>query len=391
MNTREIIAKIGTLANYKDPEKFWEDIKAQNKTKKWSVTPVKIEFKDGQIVENSEDVAKLVTLMKNWAENELKQTDIDALEKDTEIVRVVYEWFSGSRKQTTKTFDEIKKNFTAIEANIKNIGLAFKQRKEELLEEEYKRRTLAITTHIKYELSLVEKEYGIKLNVNLFSDFITQKRKTKVLTGKEQLTKKIKDDIKTKVNEILEPILKEREAQKLKEQDLQKLTLDLQDINTNGLFIEEFESAKEKLQRVLNTAEMRYPNAAEEAKAQLRANISLVGANIARLKAEAEKEALKKAEEERKKEEKAKEEEIKKRAESIQKAKEEELKTEKNDEKGAQTVKNTQNRYKIPLEEIEVIAAMEFEADNKEEAKIKVIEMFKKQLELIELIEIKGE
>ena len=381
MKTQEIITKISTLANYKDPEKFWEDIKAQNKAKKWSVTPVKIEFKDGQIVENSEDVKKLVELMKNWAENELKITDIDTLEKDIEIVRVTYEWFSGSRKQTTKKFDEIKKNFTAIESEIKNIGLAFKERKEELLEGEYQKRALAILTNLKYELENVKKEYGIELNINLFSDFIAQKRKTKVLTEKGALTKKIKDDIKAKVKEILEPILKERGVQRLKEQDLQKLALDLQDINTNALFVEELENAKGKLIQLLNTVKMRYPNAEQEADAQLRANIRLVEANIARLKAEAEKEALRKAEEERIAQELAKEEEVKQRAEQLQKMQQVQ-------EPKVESAKNAQNKYKIPLEEIEVIAAMEFEAKSEEEAKEKAIEMFRRQLEFIELIKV---
>jgi len=385
MNTQEIITNFSSLANYKDPAKFWELIKEQNKAKKWSITPVKIEFKDGQIVENSEDVKKLVGLMKNWAENELKVADINTLEKDTEIVREIYSWFSGSRKQTTKTFDEIKRNFTAVENEIKNIGLAFKERKEELLEEEYTKRALAISTNLKYELEQVKLEYGIELDIKLFSDFIAQKRKTKVFTEKGQLTKKIKDEIKAKVNEILEPILKEREAQKLKEQDLQKLTLDLQDINVNTLFIEELESAKGRLEQLLNTAEMRYPNAAQEAEAQLRANIRLVEANIARLKAEAEKEALKKAEEERKKKEAKKEEEIKQRAEQLQKMQQQEPKVES--AKNAQTTEYIQ-KWKIPLEEIEVISEIEFEAKSEEEAKEKAVEMFKQQLEFIELIKI---
>ena len=375
MNTREIIAKTAAVVHYADPEKFWEDIKKQNKEKKWSVTPVKIEFKEGQIVENSEQIKQLVNLMQNWAENELKVTDIDILEKDTEIVRVIYEWFSGSRKQITKKFDEIKKNFTAVEADIKNIGLSFKQRKEELLEEEYKKRELALIGEIRSQLDLIKDTHNIDLDINLFSDFITTKRKTKILTEKGQLTKKIKDEIKTKINEVLEPVLKEREAQKLKEQDLQKLTLDLQDINVNSLFIEELEHAHNHLQALLNTIDIRYPNAIKEAEAQLSTNIKLVKANIARLKAEEEKEALKKIEKERIAEEKAKEEEIKKRAEAIQKA-----------QKDVVGVKN--NRYKIPLEEIEVISAIEIEAESEEEAKEKALKIFKQQLQLINLIKI---
>ena len=381
MNTREIITKIGTLANYKDPEKFWEDIKAQNKAKKWSVTPVKIEFKDGQIVENSEDVAKLVALMEEWAKRELENADLDTLKKDLDITRTVYIWFSGSRKQVTGSFDVIKKSFIEVENRIKAIGEALKKREDDLLEEEYKKREAAILAELKTELNFVKEEHGIELNENLFSDFIAQKRKTKVLTEKGQLIKKIKDEIKAKVKEILDPILKEREAQKLKEQDLQKLALDLQDINTSALFVEELESAKSKLEQLLNTAEMRYPNAVQEAEAQLRANIRLVEANVARLKAEAEKEALRKAEEERKKEEAKKEEEIKKRAELLQKMQQQQ-------EPKVESAKNAQFKYKIPLEEIEVIASVEFEAGSEEEAKEKAVEMFRRQLEFVELIKV---
>ena len=56
MKNKEIITQFGSLVNYKDPAEFWEAIKAQNKAKKWTITPVKIEFKDGQIVENNGQV-----------------------------------------------------------------------------------------------------------------------------------------------------------------------------------------------------------------------------------------------------------------------------------------------------------------------------------------------
>ena len=376
MNNKEIITQFGALANYKDPAEFWEAIKAQNKAKKWSITPVKIEFKDGQIVENSAQVKKLVELMKGWADNLIANTkDVDELEKATEIVREVYAWFSGSRKQLTKPLDEMKRNFTALENEIKNIGIAFKEKKEALLEEEYKKREAVLLEYLKTELEEVKKEHAIELTENLFADFIAAKRKTKILTEKGQLTKKTKDEIKAKINEILEPILKEREAQKLKEQDLQKLTLDMQDINVNALFEEELETAKEKLTQLLNTVDMRYPNAVQEAIAQLNANIRLVEANIARLKAEAEKEALRKAEEERKAAEAKKQEEIKQRAQELQKAQTEAV------------VPKTKHitKYKIPLEEIEVIASVEIEAKSEEEAKEKAIEMFKQQLQFVEL------
>ena len=392
MNTKEIITQFGTLVNYKDPAEFWETIKAQNKAKKWTITPVKIEFKDGQIVENSGQVKQLVELMKNWANDLIANAkDVDELEKATEIVREVYAWFSESRKQLTKPLDEMKRNFTALENEIKQIGIAFKEKKEALLEEEYKQKALALYTRIQRYLEEIKKEHNVTIKVSLFKDFVERKKKTNIFTSKKDLTKKVDDEIKVKINEILEPILKEREAQKLKEQDLQKLTLDLQDINVNALFIEELEAAKNKLMQLLNTVDMRYPSAVQEATAQLNANIRLVEANIKRLQAEAGKEALRKAEEERKAAEAKKQEEIKKRAEEIQKAQQEAVNA-----KNTQTTEDISKaehttKYKIPLEEIEVIAAVEIKAASEDEAKEKAIEMFKQQLQMIDLIEIKGE
>ena len=180
MNTREIISKIGALANYKDPEKFWEDIKAQNKEKKWSITPVKIEFKNGQIVENSEDVAKLVALMEEWAKRELEVADLDTLKKDLDITRTIYSWFSGSRKQVTGSFDAVKKSFIEVENRIKAIGEALKKREDDLLEEEYKKREAAILAELKTELNFVKEEYGIELNENLFRAYFKRKRSSKI-------------------------------------------------------------------------------------------------------------------------------------------------------------------------------------------------------------------
>ena len=371
MNTREIITELSSLVKKNNPELFWEEIKTQNKSKKWSITPVKIEFKNGLIIDNSEDVRRLVEIMKGWCNEELKQNNIEVLNKDIQITRVVYDWFSGSRKQITKKFDEIKKNFTSIEKEIQDMAVSLKSKQEELLEKEYQKRALAILTNLKYELENVKKEYGIELNINLFSDFIATKRKTKVLTEKGALTKKIKDEIKAKIKEILEPILKEREAQKLKEQDLQKLTLDLQDINTNSLFIEELEKEKEKIKNLLNTVELRYPNAIYEANTQLKTNIHLIEANIAKIKFELQQAQLKKEKEEKIKAQKAKEVEIKQRVEQLQNLNEQ---------------KDELNTYKIPLKEIEVIANIEFKANSEKTAKEKILQMFAKQLEFINLI-----
>jgi hypothetical protein len=220
----------------------------------------------------------------------------------------------------------------------------------------------------------------------LFNDFIAAKRKNKILTEKGSLTKKIKDEIESKIKEILDPILEERRKNELKEQDLQKFALDMQKININALFVEELEKAKEQLQYVLKTVDIRYPNATAEAQMQINANIKVVEANIKTLQAEAQKRELEEVEAKRIAEEKAKQEEIEQRAKTIQEAQ----KTEDKNEVKEAPKEVVKTKYQLPLEELEVLSAMKFEANSESEAKEKIINMFKQQLDMIELNKIEG-
>jgi hypothetical protein len=123
METKQIVAKLSELVKIDSADKFLEIIKQENKAKKWTISPVKIELKNGGIVENSEEIKRLVSIMQNWAENEFETNDVNVLDKDMDLVRTIYTWFNGSRKQVTNGFDIVKKNFTSLENDIKQIGI----------------------------------------------------------------------------------------------------------------------------------------------------------------------------------------------------------------------------------------------------------------------------
>jgi len=421
-NARTIISNFASLASV-ETKKFWALVKEENKSKNWSITPIKIEFRDGKIVENSKDVEKLVSLMDSWIEKEIQEADVEKLKADEEIVRTIYEWFSGSRKQLTKPLDDLKKNFTTLERQIKEQIEKIKQKQLELQEEEFKRREKVLREYINYSKHQQDELNEINIDIqSLMSDFIARKRKTQVLTEKGELKKAVKQEIDLKVKEILEPIFKERQKQKAKEQDLKRVALDLEGISTNSLFIDELNSSLSRLKKLRDMSDNLYPNAKDEAMAQIEAKIEIAEANIKRLEEKAKQDEEKKADEEILKEAKeitkpalkesiesleeklSKLRELRKKAklaETIHKIDEigieikndlmrlkaiklEQEQEKKTDAKNRQTTEYVP-KWKIPLEEIEVIASITIEARDEKEAKEKAVEIFKKQLEFIEL------
>lgn len=416
LHTSIIISNFASLANI-EPEKFWALIKEQNKVKRWSVAPVKIEFRDGQIIENSKEVGKLINLLDDWIEKELNESDLNKLKQDEEITRTIYEWFSGSRKQLTKPLDNLKKNFTSLEKRIKEDIDRLKQKQLELQEEEFKRREKVLRDYLKDKLDEIYKEHQIRIDEKIFEDFIRVQRKNKILTEKGNLTSSVKKKADEKIEEVLKPVLEEREKRKLKEQDLKKLAFDLENINTNALFVDELKEAVSRLKKFRDMATNLYPNATDEALAQIQAKIEIAEVNIQKLEVEDRRNKDKEADEKLLKEVQeianpaaketvesleaklAKLRELRSRAklaETIHKIDETgiEIKEDllrlkaiklevKQESEIVETLKT--NRYKIPLDEIEVICSMEIEAESEEKAKAKAVDLFRKQIEFIEL------
>jgi hypothetical protein len=372
-NAREVITEFAELVKVKDPAKFWELIVKENKEKKYSLLPIKVEMKDGEITSNAEQVKILVDLVEKWAYNLSVSDNLDEINKGIKTLREIYVWINGSRKQVTRKFDEVKKQFTDVENDVKKLGELLKNRIDELKEQEYKKNEELLKQYFTEEIDRIKKEHNIDLDISIFEDFIQNKRKNKITTKKGLLTAEIKRQIDEKVEQVLEPILKEKETQKLKEQDLQKLALDLKDVNIYSLFLDELEQAKGRLEFLLDVAETAYPNATVEAKMQLKGLLKIAEANIAKVKAEQEKEILQEQVKKEQEEKNKKEQELKEKARKIQEK---------------MGVVKSKNKFKLPLEELEVIASVEVEAENEDEAKEKILKMFKEQLELIDLIKI---
>jgi len=270
MKTSNIIESFALVANI-NKEEFFSQIKEENKLKKWVITPIKINFKNGNIVENSAEVEKLVLGLEKWAKNETTLDNLDGyldiLKNDEDVARTIEQWFKGSRQQLTKPLDELKKNFTTLEKRVSEVVKVIKNKQLELQEEEFKKRAEILEEFIINEISSVKDEQNITLELHLFDDFIDAKRVTKILTSAGKLSKKVQDDFSKKLNDIVMPILREREQQKLIDNDMQKLTLDISGENDIN-----------KLELMLETFSMRYPNLSDREMGLIKTSIELITA-----------------------------------------------------------------------------------------------------------------
>jgi len=270
MKTSNIIESFALVANI-NKEEFFSQIKEENKLKKWVTTPIKINFENGSIVENSAEVEKLVLGLEQWAKNETTLDNLDGyldiLKNDEDVARTIEQWFKGSRQQLTKPLDELKKNFTTLEKRVSEVVKVIKNKQLELQEEEFKKRAEILEEFIISEISSVKDEQNITLELHLFDDFIDAKRVTKILTSAGKLSKKVQDDFSKKLNDIVMPILREREQQKLVDNDMQKLTLDISGENDIN-----------KLELMLETFSMRYPNLSEREMGLIKTSIELITA-----------------------------------------------------------------------------------------------------------------
>ncbi len=272
MKTRNIIENFALIANI-NKDKFFSQIKNENKAKKWVTTPIKINFENGIIIENSAEVEKLIVGLEKWAKNEVDLDNLDGyleiLKKDEEVARTIEQWFKGSRQQLTKPLDNLKKNFTVLEKRVSEVVKIIKNKQLELQEEEFKKRAGILEEFIVGEILSVKDKQDIVLELHFFDDFIDAKRVTKILTPANKLSKKVRDDFLKKLNDIVTPILKEREHQKLIDDDLRKLTIDISE-----------EDSVDKLELILETFSMRYSNLDDSSMGLVRARIELVTANI---------------------------------------------------------------------------------------------------------------
>jgi len=266
-----------------EKEKFFALIKEQNKTKKWTISPIKLEVKDGEIIDNADQIKEIVEKIKNWKDEQLSIVNltVEEVEDYIDTVSTVYTWISGTRKNATSAFDAIKKKFTATEKELKEVIDDLKAKREALKEEQYQKHEKVLREFLDTTLKELKGGEDIELQTTLFDDLISNMRKTQILTDKGSLKKSAKDKILSKISEIVEPIKAEREKQKIIQNELDRLEYDTRELMLFDIDSkEDMEAKKAELQKLYDNAPILYPNAQEEAKKALQSKINLIQKNL---------------------------------------------------------------------------------------------------------------
>ncbi len=411
------LKKLAEFANA-DPAKFWETIKAENKSKKWTLVPAKIEVRGADIIDNSAELAKIADEIEKKTKGWQNKASLEELETAKDNFRTLIDWLKGSRTQVTNPLTNISKKFTPIEKKLEGVRDEIVAEIKRLNQTIFLKREKLLRDYIVEKLNKIKQEQDVELKSSLFDDFIYKRRENEGTTNKAitSLSSKVKKEIDALIQQHIEPILKEREAQRLKEQDISKLTLDMQNIDVS----EDPEGAIEALERLKANVEIAYPNAVDYALTQINANIQIAKNAIEAKKAKEEAEKTKAAED-------TLIEELNKLGNSEEL---EELEADRKklkdmwlaykgqntlqaliEQKGQEVSKKIANikaslfakdvaepkedtkakpktkKFAIDLFDLQVLSEMEFEASDEAEAKVKITEAFKDILEIAKLIE----
>jgi len=244
-------------------------LKEQNKLKVWTDNPIQIDFKNGGIVDNSNDLKKAVTILETTLKDSLSSTNsLDEVLMYKDNLNIVSTWLKGCRLQLTKPLDELKKSFTENEKVLDNLKDDIKLKEDSLLEEIYKVRRI----HIFNEFQELEDNLGFAIEVDfkVFESFADDKKKNKSfdVNTKGKLNAAAKEQILKQFHLVVDPIIKEKMLQEEKQKEQQLLTMQLSKIKTTGTN-EDLESNIKELNLIEDTLDTYFPNIKDNAKSQI--------------------------------------------------------------------------------------------------------------------------
>lgn len=405
-----------------DADAIVSEITNWNKTKFYPVSLIDIRIDKNGVTDNSEFIGEIVDkieeAVKETVDNELDLENVSSMKK---TVAEIGKWIVETRKLQTNPLKDIAAKYIQHENKFSVFNTDLTKKIDAINEKEYQKAEGKIREYFEELLQNVEVEY----NFQIFDSFIAAKRKTKVLTDKGELNKKIRDEIAEQIRLAIEPLLKAKELEAKKNLQLKQFTNNLEKIKIDG-DNEQIEQAIDELTRATAQIEELYPDIVEFCKMSIENKIASAKTNITANKMVADRQAndnidKKLMDEFLKLEKEAKTTTlnpirlvyIKMRLrEMYHEAKLEDNKQKikelgvsvalRLDEIERQEIEATiasAPKEKISantkifcasIEDIEVISGMEIEAESEEEAKKELCRRFETHLEMIDLI-VKGE
>jgi len=254
-------------------------LKKQNKDKVWTDRIINLKVDDkGNFIHNAEDITKAVKSGIEVLENNIKTTNsLDDLALWKSNLKVLIDWISGTRLESTSIMDNLKKELIIPEQLLKKMNDPLKEKEDELNEKIYMIRKSSIIDYFE----TLSKELEFEIDLNVFDSFCDLKKKTKVfdLNKSEKLSAAAIKQIEDEFKKFVDPIIEEKRLNAIIEKEQKFLTKELSLILTSGTneILEKSLIALDKIKMSIDTD---YSSLKEYANMQINNTIDLVNNSI---------------------------------------------------------------------------------------------------------------
>jgi len=289
---QSVISTIGNIVGLEKTEVV-DKLIEWNKSKVYPVNPIVISFEGGEVKDNAEEIADLITKIENYKDEVVKNSlDAESVAEAKKMVAEFGKFLIETRKAVTNPLKEIAGNYTKNEAKFKEMNEELTRKIDEINEKTYKNRERAIREY--FESRLKSDALAEVVSMDAFKDFIEAKRKTNIFTSTGKLTKGIRDAVSEAIRVVAEPILEAKELEDRKA--LQSKQFDSYMVNftvdgdTNAL-----EANINQLAKFRESVPDLYPDIADHCIRSVDNKIALMEGNIRANKAIKEKEAVQNA------------------------------------------------------------------------------------------------
>lgn len=286
------ITGIGALAHI-DGDNVMEQLTKWNKEKIYPLSPIHIKVGADGVEDNSEEIGKLVSLLETFV-NDVEKNALDLIEVE-EAKKSVAEfgkYLVETRKIQTAPLTKVTGNYTQHENKFKDFSEALSAKIDAIKEKDYQKAEVAIKEY--FTELLEEQEITEVIGLDMFTDFIENKRKTKFFTTKGALNKSIKDAITEAIRVAHEPIKQMQEFEERKTLQSKQFEAYLVNFEVEGE-TEKLEAEINQLIRFKESVETLYPDISEHCYRSIDNKIGHIQGNIRGNKAIAEKDAIKNA------------------------------------------------------------------------------------------------
>lgn len=258
-----------------------DSLRDQNKAKVWDTRLLTLSVENGEFIHNADKIKSAVEKGMTVLKDNLKVTEsLDDVIMYKDNVNVLFNWFEGTRKESTSKMDELKKELSAPEKLLNDMKPLLKEKEDELNEKVYAVRKDSIISMFDTSAFYIKDEHNIDVNLKVFDSFIELKKKNKTfdLNKSGKLSSAAIKQIEEEFNKYVDPLIESKKQAEIIAKEQSFLTKELSKIKTTGTN-EELERSVKDLAEIDISIPQLYANISN-AKSQVTSVIQIVNNSI---------------------------------------------------------------------------------------------------------------